>query len=131
MDWNERLTEIWKNLRKRKVNNCEEDLVIAITQDFKSKEILMVAFMNEEAFRKTLETGIMHYFSTSRKKLWKKGETSGNIQKVKEIYLDCDGDALLFRVEQVGGACHDGYFSCFYRKLDLESYGLVISGERF
>jgi len=131
MDWNERLTEIWKNLRKRKVNNCEEDLVIAITQDFKSKEILMVAFMNEEAFRKTLETGIMHYFSTSRKKLWKKGETSGNIQRVKEIYLDCDGDALLFRVEQVGGACHDGYFSCFYRKLDLESYGLVISGERF
>jgi len=131
MDHNERLTEIWKNLRKRKVNNCEEDLVIAITQDFKSKEILMVAFMNEEAFRKTLETGIMHYFSTSRKKLWKKGETSGNIQKVKEIYLDCDGDALLFRVEQVGGACHDGYFSCFYRKLDLESYGLVISGERF
>jgi len=92
-------------------------LVIAIAQDFNSNEILMVAFTNEEGIRKTIETGKAHYFSTSRKKLWLKGETSGHVQEVKEILIDCDGDVVLFRVEQEGAACHEGYRSCFFRKV--------------
>jgi phosphoribosyl-AMP cyclohydrolase len=77
----------------------------------------MAAFANKEAVEKTLKTGKAHYFSTSRKKVWLKGETSGHVQNVKEIYVDCDMDALLIKVEQAGGACHTGYRSCFYRKL--------------
>ena len=92
-------------------------LVIAIAQDFNSNEVLMVAFTNEEGIRKTIETGKAHYFSTSRKKLWLKGETSGHVQEVKEILIDCDADAVLFRVEQEGAACHEGYRSCFFRKV--------------
>ncbi|MBU4202035.1 MAG: phosphoribosyl-AMP cyclohydrolase [Candidatus Altiarchaeota archaeon] len=92
-------------------------LVIAIAQDFNSNEVLMVAFTNEEGIQKTIETGKAHYFSTSRKKLWLKGETSGHVQEVKEILIDCDGDAVLFRVEQEGAACHEGYRSCFFRKV--------------
>jgi phosphoribosyl-AMP cyclohydrolase len=93
-----------------------ENLAIAVTQDLETKEILMVAFINRAALVKTLETGKMHYFSTSRKKLWLKGESSGHIQLVKDVLLDCDGDVLLFKVEQTGGSCHKGYYSCFFRK---------------
>ncbi|HEX54935.1 MAG: phosphoribosyl-AMP cyclohydrolase [Candidatus Altiarchaeales archaeon] len=106
----------FSDLRFREVDGIK-GLVIAIAQDFETDEILMVAFTNEEGIKKTLETGNVHYFSTSRKKLWMKGETSGNIQKVKEIYIDCDGDAILFKVEQVGNACHTGNRSCFYRRI--------------
>ena len=93
------------------------DLIIAVAQDFGSNEVLMVAFTNKEGIQKTIETGKVHYFSTSRKKLWLKGETSGHVQTVKEILIDCDGDAVLFRVEQEGAACHEGYRSCFFRKV--------------
>jgi phosphoribosyl-AMP cyclohydrolase len=90
-------------------------LIPAIAQDYQSGEVLMLAFMNEEAWRKTLDTGIAHYWSRSRKQLWKKGESSGNIQEVKEIRLDCDLDGALIKVHQVGGAaCHTGYRSCFF-----------------
>jgi phosphoribosyl-AMP cyclohydrolase len=90
-------------------------LVPAIAQDYQSGEVLMVAFMNEEAWRKTLDTGIVHYWSRSREQLWKKGESSGNLQEVREIRLDCDRDCVLIKVDQVGGAaCHTGYRSCFF-----------------
>lgn len=94
-----------------------EELAIAVVQDYHTQEVLMVAFMNREALKKTLATRKMTYYSTSRRKLWVKGETSGNYQVVKEVRLDCDGDALLFKVEQRGAACHEGYASCFHRVL--------------
>lgn len=101
-----------------RVKKAGEKLVIAVVQDHESNDVLMVAFMNREALKRTLMTGKMHYYSTSRRKLWLKGETSGHNQLVKEVLVDCDGDALLFLVEQLGSACHEGYNSCFYRKLD-------------
>ena len=89
-------------------------LIPAIVQDAATGEVLMVAWMNADALRRTLETGEAHYWSRSRKKLWRKGEESGNVQRVREIRTDCDKDTLLLRVEQVGGAaCHTGYRSCF------------------
>jgi phosphoribosyl-AMP cyclohydrolase len=89
-------------------------LIPAIAQDASSGEVLLVAWMNADALRKTIETGEVHYWSRSRKKLWHKGEESGNVQKVREIRTDCDRDVLLVKVEQVGGAaCHTGYRSCF------------------
>ncbi len=91
-------------------------LVTVIVQDYVTNEVMMLAYSNLEAIEKTLETGLMHYYSTSRKKLWLKGESSGNTQSVKEVYIDCDGDALLFKVGQKGGACHMGFRSCFYRR---------------
>ncbi len=98
-------------------------LVTAIAQDAQTGEILMVAFMNEDAFRRTLETGEAVYWSRSRKKLWHKGEESGNIQTVKAIYTDCDGDVVLLKVEQRGGAaCHTGRRSCFFNKLESEGW---------
>ncbi len=98
-------------------------LVTAIAQDEQTDEILMVAFMNEEAFRRTLETGEAVYWSRSRGKLWHKGEESGNTQAVKAIYIDCDGDVVLLKVEQRGGAaCHTGRRSCFFNKLEGESW---------
>jgi phosphoribosyl-AMP cyclohydrolase len=91
-------------------------LVPAIAQDEKTGEILMMAFMNKESWDLTLKTGIAHYWSRSRNELWKKGETSGNIQKIKEIRVDCDDDTILLKVEQIGGAaCHTGYRSCFFK----------------
>jgi phosphoribosyl-AMP cyclohydrolase len=101
-----------------RINMAGEDLAIAIAQDHVTNQVLMVAFMNREALQKTLETGKMHYFSTSRKKLWLKGETSKHYQHVKEAFIDCDGDALLFKVEQSSAACHEGYFSCFFRRIE-------------
>ena len=94
----------------------EKGLVPAIVQDAKGGDVLMMAWMNREALRKTLKTGKAHYYSRSRKKLWLKGETSGHIQKVRSIYYDCDGDTILLKVSQKGGACHEGYRSCFFRK---------------
>jgi phosphoribosyl-AMP cyclohydrolase len=95
-----------------------QGLVVAIAQDVSSGEILMIAHMNEESLRRTLETGEAVYWSRKRG-LWHKGEQSGNVQHVKELYLDCDGDAILLRVEQQGGAaCHTGKRSCFFRQLE-------------
>ncbi len=93
-------------------------LVPAIVQDYQTGEILMLAYMNPDAFNATLSTGKATYYSRSRQTLWVKGETSGNIQRIKEIYIDCDDDTVLLKVEQLGGAaCHTGHRSCFYKKV--------------
>jgi phosphoribosyl-AMP cyclohydrolase len=92
-------------------------LLPVIVQDAATGQVLMLAFMNREAWEHTLETGEAHYYSRSRNTLWRKGGTSGHVQRVKEIWLDCDADTVLLKVEQVGGAaCHTGYQSCFYRR---------------
>lgn len=92
-------------------------LLPAIVQDAATGEVLMMAFMNQEAWERTLATGEAHYYSRSRNTLWHKGGTSGHVQRVREIWLDCDADTVLLKVEQVGGAaCHTGYASCFYRR---------------
>lgn len=97
----------------------DNGLIPAIAQDHATGEVLMMAYMNREALQKTLETGQAWYWSRGRQALWMKGETSGHVQKVKEILADCDGDSLLLRVEQVGpGACHEGYRSCFHNPLE-------------
>jgi len=94
-------------------------LIPVIAQDYATGEVLMLAYINEEAWTKTLETGKMTYFSRSRNKLWLKGESSGHVQIVKEIRVDCDSDTVLVKVEQLGGAaCHEGYKSCFFRKVE-------------
>lgn len=104
-------------------------LIPAIAQDYKTNEVLMLAYINEEAWQETLKTGHATYWTRSRQKLWRKGEESGNVQIVKEIYVDCDEDTVIFKVEQIGGAaCHEGYHSCFFRKLEGED--LTIVGER-
>jgi len=105
-----------------------DDVAIAIAQDHASGEVLMTAFINREALEKTVESGTMHYYSTSRRKIWHKGEESGHTQRVKEIRIDCDGDAILFKVEQNSAACHEGYYSCFFRKLDESTW--KINGEK-
>ncbi len=100
------------------VPDFSKGLIAAIAQDAQDGEILMLAWMNAEAWEKTLETGEAHYYSRSRQKLWHKGGTSGHVQRVHSIRLDCDSDAVILRIEQVGGAaCHKGYRSCFYRQL--------------
>ena len=104
-------------------------LVSAIAQDSKTGEVLMIAWMNAEAFAETVKTRRAVCFSRSRGKLWRKGEESGNVQEVKEIFIDCDNDAVLLKVEQIGGAaCHEGYKSCFFRKLDDDELSVI--GER-
>ncbi|MCX7918543.1 MAG: phosphoribosyl-AMP cyclohydrolase [bacterium] len=99
----------------------EKGLVCVIIQDANNNEVLMVAYMNQEALVETLTDGKTCFYSRSRQKLWRKGETSGHIQKVKEVYIDCDGDAVLIKVEQIGGACHTGYRSCFFRKVEKDT----------
>ena len=95
----------------------DDGLVMAIAQDATTRQVLMVAYMNRETLRQTLETDVMTYWSRSRQEVWVKGQTSGNTQRVREVRVDCDGDALLFLVEQEGGAaCHTGHRSCFYRR---------------
>jgi phosphoribosyl-AMP cyclohydrolase len=94
-------------------------LLPAIVQDYASGKVLMLAYINSASWEKTLKTGEAHYWSRSRQEIWHKGGTSGHIQKIKEIYVDCDNDTILFRVEQVGGAaCHTGFESCFHKKID-------------
>ncbi len=106
-------------------------LIPVIAQDHASSVVLMLAYMNEEAFRETLATGRVCYFSRSRNKLWRKGEESGNVQEVREIFFDCDADTLLVKVNQIGGAaCHEGYQSCFFRKLAAGGAPFEVVGER-
>jgi phosphoribosyl-AMP cyclohydrolase len=95
----------------------DKGLVPAIIIDFKNNDVLMLAYMNRESFDKTIETMKTWFYSRSRKQLWNKGETSGHFQLVKEITVDCDGDTLLIKVEQIGAACHTGNRSCFYRRI--------------
>ena len=107
----------------------EQGLIPAIVQDADTGEVLMMAWMNEEAYNETLQTGRAVYFSRSRNKLWRKGEESGNVQMVKEIFIDCDKDTLLIKVEQIGGAaCHEGYKSCFFRQITPD--GVKVIGDR-
>ncbi len=121
-----------------KIDWKKSDLVPAIAQDYRTNEVLMLAYMNKEALTKTLQTQKAHYFSRSKQRIWMKGESSGNVQNVKEIYVDCDNDTVLVKIEQVGGAaCHTGRKSCFFTKLDtaeivsevdesqLQNYGVI------
>jgi phosphoribosyl-AMP cyclohydrolase len=106
-----------------------DGLITAVAQDAATGEVLMVAHMNRPAFEETLSTGRAVYFSRSRGRLWRKGEESGNVQMVHAVYVDCDGDVVLLKVEQVGGgACHEGYRSCFFRQVTPE--GLKIVSDR-
>ncbi|MDD6049225.1 MAG: phosphoribosyl-AMP cyclohydrolase [Methanobrevibacter ruminantium] len=109
-----------------RLNMGGEDLMIGIAQDYETNEVLMVAFMNKEAVEQTLKTKKAHYYSTSRKKQWLKGESSGNVQTVKEMYIDCDADAIIMKVEQIGAACHEGYRSCFFRQIDIDKENIDI-----
>lgn len=110
----------------------EKGLVPVITQEYSTGEILMLAWMNKKSLEKTLETGKMTYWSRSRQKLWIKGGTSGNFQEVKEAFIDCDGDTLLFKVDQKGlqAACHAGYKSCFFRQISHVDGSLKVISER-
>ena len=113
-----------------KVKYDERGLIAAIAQDCESGEVLMQAYMNEEALRETLRTGYAHYYSRSRKTLWKKGETSGHVPKVISAAFDCDRDCLLLQIEQTGAACHTGNRSCFFQtKIAGERAGAVFLGE--
>ena len=109
----------------------KSELIPAIAQDDESGDLLMLAYMNEEAWRETLSSGRVVYFSRSRQKLWRKGEESGNVQEVRSIYLDCDADTILIRVNQIGGAaCHEGYRSCLFRRINPASGETEVVGER-
>jgi phosphoribosyl-AMP cyclohydrolase len=116
------MDDTWLN----KVNWTQDGLVPAVAQEVSGGRVLTVAWMNREALTRTAQTGEAHYWSRSRKKLWRKGEESGHVQKVRAIRLDCDEDVVLLEVDQVGGiACHTGRHSCFYRKLDGDKWVVV------
>ncbi len=120
----ESMPDNWLN----KVNWSNDGLVPVVTQEASSNSVLMVAWMDRDALKLTVETGKAVYWSRSRKRLWRKGEESGHIQEVKEIYLDCDKDVLLLTVEQVGGiACHTGRHNCFFNKLENEQWVVIAS----
>ncbi len=112
-----------------KVKFDANGLVPAIVQDANSKEVLMLAYMNREALKATMETGKTHFYSRSRKSQWLKGETSGHVQEVQAMHFDCDNDTVLIFATQKGGACHTGYYSCFYRKWDGKD-GVTIVGHK-
>ena len=107
-----------------------DGLLPAIAQDYNSGKVLMLAYINKASWEKTLETGDAHYWSRSRQELWHKGGTSGHVQKVREIYADCDNDTVVFKVEQIGGAaCHTGYETCFHKRVDRDG-SVTIVGEK-
>ena len=106
-------------------------LIPAIIQDVETGEILMMAYMNEQSLRATIETGKTHFWSRSRQKYWMKGESSGHTQEVREIYIDCDNDTLLVKVKQNGAACHEGYHNCFFRKLAADGHWETIGRKIF
>lgn len=106
-------------------------LVPAIAQDAQTGAVLMLAYMNADAYAQTLATGRACYYSRSRQRLWRKGEQSGHVQRVRQVFYDCDGDAVLLKVEQVGGAaCHEGYASCFFREVDPATGAAKVVAER-
>jgi phosphoribosyl-AMP cyclohydrolase len=109
-----------------------DGLLPAIAQDYRSGKILMLAYINKESWGKSLETGEVHYWSRSRSEIWHKGGTSGHVQKIKEIYVDCDNDAVIFKVEQVGGAaCHTGYETCFHKRVDRSGRETIVGKRVF
>jgi len=107
----------------------QNGLVAAVIQDYENDQVLMVGWMNRESVRRTLTSGRTCFWSRSRQQYWVKGETSGNIQEVKAVYVDCDKDALVIKVNQKGAACHEGYRSCFYRQVDSSGNEIVV-GEK-
>ena len=111
-----------------KIKYDANGLVAAVMQDYENGEVLMVAYMNSESLKTTLETGKAHFWSRSRQKFWMKGESSGHTQEIKEVFIDCDGDSILFKIKQNVAACHTGFRSCFYRKWDGEK--LIETGEK-
>lgn len=123
-----------ENLSSNELKFDSNGLIPVIVQDYKSNEVLMMAYMNKEAYEKSVETQKAHYWSRSRNKLWLKGETSGHFQNIKSINVDCDNDALLMKVEQVEAACHTGHYSCFYREVEKgetkETSGTVFDAEK-
>jgi len=102
-----------------------DSLITAVVQDATSGKVLMLAHMNQAAWEETLTSGHAVYFSRSRQALWRKGEVSGHVQRVREIYVDCDGDAVLLKVDQTGAACHEGYESCFFRRLEDGQWKII------
>lgn len=107
------------------------ELIPVIAQDDASGDVLMLAYMNAEAYQETLQSGRVVYYSRSRQKLWRKGEESGNVQELKELFYDCDADTLLVKVNQIGGAaCHEGYRSCFFRQIDPQTGNTQVVGNR-
>jgi phosphoribosyl-AMP cyclohydrolase len=111
-------------------SKSDDGLIPVIAQDWKTGDVLMLAYMNEAAWKKTLETGLATYWSRSRSKFWVKGESSGNVQKVKDAFVDCDLDTVVLKIEQVGdAACHEGYRSCFFRRV-VNGEKLEVVGER-
>ncbi|HUX98655.1 MAG TPA: phosphoribosyl-AMP cyclohydrolase [Candidatus Deferrimicrobium sp.] len=106
-------------------------LIAVIAQDWQTNEVLMFAFANKEAILKSLATGRAHYYSRTRKELWEKGESSGHVQIIKEIFVDCDADAILLKIEQNVAACHEGYKSCFFRKLNDKGEFKIIGKKIF
>lgn len=109
----------------------KSELIPVIAQDAATGDVLMLAYMNEDAYQETLRTCRVCYFSRSRQKLWRKGEESGNVQELRAIYYDCDADTLLVKVHQIGGAaCHEGYKSCFFRRIDPVTGEVTVEGER-
>ena len=106
-------------------------LIPVIAQDADTGDVLMLAYMDQEAYQETLRTGLVCYYSRSRRRLWRKGEESGHVQQLREVYFDCDADTLLVKVHQVGGAaCHEGYRSCFFRRVDPASGHVDVVGQR-
>lgn|SRR5659263_195211 len=108
-----------------RIYTMQLELIPTIIQDYKTNEVLMLAYMSKESLKKSIETGTTWFWSRSRKQLWNKGETSGNTQTIKEIKYDCDGDTLLVKVEQKGNACHTGNISCFFNKIDFKNKTLI------
>jgi phosphoribosyl-AMP cyclohydrolase len=104
----------------------DDGLVPAVAQDADSKDVLMLAYVSPEALEATLETGFAHYYSRSRDELWKKGASSGHLQEIQEVRVDCDADTLLYIVDQEGGACHTGHENCFYRTIDGQEIGETV-----
>ena len=109
----------------------QNGLIPAIIQDAETNEILMMAYMNEQSLRATVETGKTHFWSRSRQKYWMKGESSGHTQEVREIFIDCDKDTLLIKVTQLGAACHEGYHNCFFRKITADGQWETIGQKLF
>lgn len=107
------------------------ELIPVIAQDEETGDVLMLAYMNQQAYEETLSSGRVCYYSRSRQKLWRKGEESGNVQELKSIFYDCDADTLLVKVHQIGGAaCHEGYRSCFFRQVDPATGNVHVVGDR-
>ena len=114
------MTDIIKMIPFDALKKNSDGMIPVIVQDFENGEVLMLAYMNDESYNLTFKTGLMHYYSRSRRELWCKGKTSGHYQHLKEMYIDCDNDTILVKVIQDGAACHTGNRTCFYREMQID-----------